>query len=274
MSANNNQPVINEELVTKLISVIDAGLCKGLGEPEPGAMCVMAAINYAMGNDHGDQPSCVGYAVRSFDIKLNDAKWSSNKARSAGMRAEAIAKLGSNKLDQSEFAEKLSIQTVKVILPIAMNALLSVLSLNAASNAQHITAITEASSKCSSVVTRKDACEVAQQCKKAADAAAYAAAYAASAAAYAAAYAASAAAYAAAYAASAAASAAAYAASAAAYAAAYAASAAAYAARKNVKYTGPDRDEILTMSSNLAKDILVEMGSEGSKFLYLLDNKE
>ncbi len=33
----------------KLLEVVDAGLCSGLGEPIPGQMCVEAAICFALG---------------------------------------------------------------------------------------------------------------------------------------------------------------------------------------------------------------------------------
>jgi len=93
----------------KVLKLVDAGLTSGLGRPEPGQMCIMAAINYAMGLPHGDNPeTCVGSAVRAFDIIINDSQWSSNDARAKGMRREAIAKLGSNTLDQVEFSKKLT----------------------------------------------------------------------------------------------------------------------------------------------------------------------
>ena len=102
----------------KVLKLVDAGLTSGLGRPEPGQMCIMAAINYAMGLPHGDNPeTCVGSAVRAFDIIINDSQWSSNDARAKGMRREAIAKLGSNTLDQIEFSKKLTLKVIQRILP-------------------------------------------------------------------------------------------------------------------------------------------------------------
>ncbi len=72
---------INKELAEKVLSTVDAGLCSGVGVPEPGKMCIEAAVNFAMGLPHGDEPHCVGKAVRRFKIELNDANWSSNEAR-------------------------------------------------------------------------------------------------------------------------------------------------------------------------------------------------
>lgn len=59
----------------KVLKVIDAGLVSGLGSPKPGEMCVMAAINFALGEKHGDSPSCVHPTIRAFDIALNDSNW-------------------------------------------------------------------------------------------------------------------------------------------------------------------------------------------------------
>ena len=92
-----------KELAAKVLEVVDCGLSGGLGEPKPGMMCVEAAVCYAMGLPHGDEPTCVGKAVRAAKIGLNDAKWSSNSARANGMRRVAIAQLGSDKIDQVRF---------------------------------------------------------------------------------------------------------------------------------------------------------------------------
>lgn len=95
------------EITDKLIDIIPQGLTKGLGEPEPGQMCVEAAVNYAMGAEHSDEPDCVGEAVRAFKIALNDMPWPTKEARASGMIEIAVAQLGSNKLDQAEFIRKL-----------------------------------------------------------------------------------------------------------------------------------------------------------------------
>jgi hypothetical protein len=67
---------INKKLAAKVLSVIDAGLVSGLGTPEPGKMCIEAAVNYALGAPHGDKPACVSPALRDLKINLNDANWS------------------------------------------------------------------------------------------------------------------------------------------------------------------------------------------------------
>jgi hypothetical protein len=239
----NTDFVLTEEIAKRVLDTVDAGLCSGVGEPVPGQMCVMAAINYALGREHGDNPEiCVGSAVREFDIKLNDSNWSSNEARARGMRAEAIAKLGSNHLDQEEFAKRIALKTVQQIVPIALRTVVPL-------TTPHSDGLEAAALACELAV---DLVQARAAARVAAGAAAYDAAYDA--------------AYAVARdAARAAARAAAYAVAGdvardAARTAAYAASAA----------TPAKRDSILTLAANLAKGVLVEMGSEGSKYLYLI----
>ncbi len=89
-----NNMIITQKLVNKINSLINKGLTQGLGKPEPGRMCVEAAICYALGEEHGDSPSCVSRSVSSSKIDLNDCNWSSSKARGAGMRKLAVAQLG------------------------------------------------------------------------------------------------------------------------------------------------------------------------------------
>ena len=100
--------VITEPMVRKLVATVDAGLVKGLGDPEPGKMCVEAAISYALGEPHSDGPSCVDPIVRQAKITLNDALWSSPIARARGMRAVAIAQLGSKDVIDSVKFNRLS----------------------------------------------------------------------------------------------------------------------------------------------------------------------
>ena len=111
---------INERLASKVKDVVSYGLVQGLGVPELGEMCVEAAVNYACGLPHGDNPSCVGSAVRAFKIKLNDAIWSSNDARAKGMLKIAIGQLGSNVIDQAAFAQIVAFKTVTVLMPVIL----------------------------------------------------------------------------------------------------------------------------------------------------------
>lgn len=99
------------------MEIVDAGLTIGKGRPEPGKMCVEAAVCFAFGLPHGDNPPCVGEAVRSFKIALNDCRWSSDEARANGMRKLAIAQLGSDKIDQMAFGKAVYFKGVQRLLP-------------------------------------------------------------------------------------------------------------------------------------------------------------
>lgn len=107
---------VTSELVGKIEEVLGRGLCTGKGDPQ-GRMCVEAAVCFAMGLPHGDDPPCVGLSVRNFKITLNDSKWSSDLARAKGMRKIAIAQLGSNTLDQLEFARRMVDKTIRILTP-------------------------------------------------------------------------------------------------------------------------------------------------------------
>ncbi len=254
---------ITSEIVSKVLDVVDVGLSCGIGEPTPGSMCVEAAVCYALGEPHGDQPSCVHAVVRRFKIKLNDANWSSNEARAQGMRRVAIAQLGSLRINPVAFVKYVSEQTIRRILPIilrqqgfekeALRCEIEGTKQAAAGYAAASAASAYAASAAAYAAASADDADAAD------DAAAYAAAYADDAAAYAAS--------AAAYAASDADDAAAYAAASAASAAAYAASDAAYAA------SDASKDKILALSAEIAVEALVLYKSEGSKFLYLTEAK-
>ena len=110
------------EHARRVLEVVDHGLVLGVGAPIPGQMCVEAAVCFALGLPHGDDPSCVGRAVRAFKIQLNDSRWSSDKARAKGMRRVAIAQLGSDQIDQQKFRTEVAVQTVRQIVPIGLRA--------------------------------------------------------------------------------------------------------------------------------------------------------
>lgn len=113
---------VNLKLAGRVLKVVDAGLVRGMGNPKPGQMCVEAAVCYAMGMPHGDNPSCVGAAVRAFKIALNDSFWSSEAARAAGLRRIAVAQLGSKDIDQVAFSRALVREAIRRVLPIALRA--------------------------------------------------------------------------------------------------------------------------------------------------------
>jgi hypothetical protein len=164
---------ISEALVNKLLDTVDAGLVSGLGEPVPGKMCVEAAISYALGERHGDTPSCVAPSVRSGQVTLNDSHWSSPAARAEGLRRVAIAQLGSKGvIDERRYARVLVEQTIKVILPAVLRAA-------ARRNPDHAAALESAASECEATPTKNSAsraCDVANlaHCYSAATAANYA----------------------------------------------------------------------------------------------------
>src|ERR1700677_3178532 len=170
------ETAITSEIAAKVLATVDAGLCSGVGVPELGKMCVEAAVCYALGLPHGDEPSCVSCALRSFKIKLNDAKWSSNTARAKGLRRLALVQLGSaGHLDDRKFAKRVAKLAIQKAVPAALRAAASI-----HKDAKHREALLEHASICE----REGTPRAALDAKKAAAAAA-AAASAASAAAYA-----------------------------------------------------------------------------------------
>ena len=84
---------INEALARKVLDVVDAGLVKGMGVPEPGKMCVEAAVNYAMGAPHGDQPTCV--AADPTRANAESAKAAASAASASASAAPASANAAS-----------------------------------------------------------------------------------------------------------------------------------------------------------------------------------
>lgn len=135
---------LNSDVVTRVLSVVDAGLVVGLGKPKPGEMCVEAAVCYALGLPHGDDPSCVHPAIRSLKITLNDSSWSSDTVRAAGMRRLAILQLGTKDFDGIEFAKRVALMTVKTILPTTLVACGLTNQVAICKNAQTLTEAAEA----------------------------------------------------------------------------------------------------------------------------------
>jgi len=98
---------ITKSVAQKVLATVDAGLVSGMGVPTPGEMCVEAAVCFALGLPHNDDPGCVTPALRSLKIGLNDSNWSSKQARAAGLRRLAVAQLGSKDvLDEAEFLRR------------------------------------------------------------------------------------------------------------------------------------------------------------------------
>ena len=160
---------LTESIARKVLKTLDAGLISGLGKPVPGQMCVEAAVCYAYGLKHSDNPPCVGSAVRAFKIRLNDSRWSSNAARTAGMRALSIAQLGSDVIDQGAFAKMVVEGAIRILVPMALR--------RAAARVKepHASALLAAADRCESDGTRESALKARGAAQSAA---AYAAAYA------------------------------------------------------------------------------------------------
>jgi hypothetical protein len=122
-----NQP-ITIETAAKVLEIVDAGLVSGLGKAIPGQMCVEAAVCYALGLPHGDDPGCVSPAVRALKIVLNDANWSSPAARAKGMRRLAIIQLGTaGEVDDVAFAKAVAEMTISTVVPAALRSAASLL---------------------------------------------------------------------------------------------------------------------------------------------------
>ena len=231
-SSAKTYPEITEEIARKVLTVVDAGLVNGVGNPIPGQMCVEAAVCYALGLPHGDDPKCVAPSLRSLKIRLNDSRWSSNEARAKGLRRLALAQLGSrDHLDDKEFARRVAELAIRKSVPEALRAAASI-----HKDPKHVAALRAAAAECEREPTRANALAA----RKAADAA-----YADADAAYADADAADADA--------------AYAYAAAAYAA-YAAAADAYA-----------RDKSLAAFAEGVVQILIEMNAPGVEWLPLTE---
>ena len=118
---------IDLNVAKKVLATIDAGLVRGVGNPVPGQMCVEAAVCYALDLPHGDDPGCVSQGLRSLKITLNDSRWSSDNARTAGLRRLGLAQLGSKGvLDEMEFGERCAILSANTSIPDALRSAASI----------------------------------------------------------------------------------------------------------------------------------------------------
>lgn len=169
---------ITREVAEKVLEVVDAGLVRGAGEPEPGKLCVEAAVCFAMGLPHGDDPQCVSRALRALKIRLNDSNWSSNEARGKGLRRLAVAQLGSrNTLDDKKFVRRVVELAIRKQVPMALRAAAKIHPDNT-----HKAKLLEAAAQCEKAPTKERA-RIAGGISRDAAAAAYADAAAAAAAA-------------------------------------------------------------------------------------------
>jgi hypothetical protein len=160
---------ITQQHAEKLVELLGHGLSHGLGNPKAGEMCVEAAVCFALGLPHGDDPGCVTPALRRLKIGLNDRSWSSNQARAEGLKRLALAQLGSKGvLDEKEFMRRVAEMTIRKAVPIGLRAA-------AKRNPKHADALEAAAVRCEVEGTREAAMEGGRVARAAADAAAYAA---------------------------------------------------------------------------------------------------
>jgi hypothetical protein len=252
--------MITIDIAKKVLETVDAGLVRGVGRPVPGQMCVEAAVVYALGEKHGDNPSCVSLAVRQLKIRLNDSYWSSDVARAKGLRRLAIAQLGTKgTIDDKEFAKHVAEIAIRKAVPYALWCAAKI-----QKDATHRQKLLDAAHRCEREGTKEAA-------NAAANAADYASAYAAAdSAAYAAADSASAAYYAASASAYAAAACAAAASAYAADSAACAAAASAYAAAA----CADERDRVMSLFAEEVVQVLIDMKASGCEWLDLTEGRK
>lgn len=108
---------ITDKIVSKLLGIIDKGLCHGSGfNSRTGDVCVQQAVNIAvsdksfdqhLGRRPTDRPSCVHIYVRDFGVRLNDRFQGSAEERAKLLRKFAVAELGSSSVNMDRFRELL-----------------------------------------------------------------------------------------------------------------------------------------------------------------------
>ncbi len=112
---------ITRTIAARVLQTIDAGLVTGMGDPEPGKMCVEAAVCYALGLEHSDRPTCVSDALRTLKIQLNDEIWTSPASRAAGLRRLGLAQLGSKGVIRDRaLADRVLELQIRKFIPMAL----------------------------------------------------------------------------------------------------------------------------------------------------------
>ena len=113
---------ITTEIRDRLTTAITPGLVSGLGQPEPGKMCVEAAICWSMGEPHGDCPTCVASPDRDYAVAINDSAWSSPAIRAKHMLPLALAQLGTAGTDRTAWEARVIEGTIRRVLPLSLRA--------------------------------------------------------------------------------------------------------------------------------------------------------
>src|SRR3990167_1581353 len=101
----------------RLTEIVSHGLVAGVGQPRPGELCIEAAICLAIGEPHGDKPSCVHTTDRAYAIAINDAPWPTPQARAEALLPLGLAQLGTAGRDRSAWLAALVDGTARRVVP-------------------------------------------------------------------------------------------------------------------------------------------------------------
>jgi hypothetical protein len=107
----------NTTLRNRVTDIVSAGLVVGLGHPIPGEMCLEAAICLALGESHGDSPSCVALPDRNYAMALQDAYPGTIAERAALFLPLGLAQLGTSGSDRGPWLRRLVAGTIGQVLP-------------------------------------------------------------------------------------------------------------------------------------------------------------
>lgn len=89
------------EVRKRLIQIGKKGIAFGLSDgPVPGELCIQAAICAAMGEKHGDEPTCVEQPDNRISIAVNDLNWGTNRTRAKYLLPIGLAQLGTKGEDR------------------------------------------------------------------------------------------------------------------------------------------------------------------------------
>lgn len=112
-----------ELAIKKLTELASKGFIVGIGTPNPGRLCIESAICLAMGEPHGDTPSCVHLLDRKLAVDLNDFAWASPQIRAQMLLPIGIAQLGTADVDRTKFWQEVYTGLVSKVLPFALHAI-------------------------------------------------------------------------------------------------------------------------------------------------------
>lgn len=109
--------MLTNKQINKYDEILSRGLSKGIGGIDR-QMCIEAAICTTLDLPFSDDPLCVTESIRQYKIKMNDSNWSSELARSRGLRDLGLAQLGSlGVISNEDFVNKLMQKTIGTLIP-------------------------------------------------------------------------------------------------------------------------------------------------------------